>query len=106
MMSTEKLTFEIADKLGKLLYPIDVERILTGDVLSVSGISAELGIHLNTIKRWIAESVFVDGFPTKFILTENFSEEDGELLEILAFYVRGRLSVTGYVKDAEPAEAK
>lgn len=92
-MSVEKLTFETAVALGKRICPPEWELFKVDDLLSVNGISEELGIHLSTIKRWIAEAVFVEEVPAKILISEDFEEEDGwEPLEVLAFYVQARLS--------------
>ena len=94
-MSTEKLTFETAVALGKLVCPASFELGESLETLSVDEISKELGIHLNTVKRWIAESVFVAGMPVKALITEDFSPDDGlgSPMEVLAFYVFCRLAV-------------
>ena len=58
------------------------------DLLTVEEISTELGIHLNSVKRWIAEAVFVEDLPVKTFITKDFSRDDGfEPLAVLAFYV-------------------
>ena len=67
-MSNENLTFKIAVKLGKLICPAEFELMETPEVLSVEKISRELGIHLNSVKRWIAESVFVADMPVKMLI--------------------------------------
>ena len=93
-MSNENLTFKIAVKLGKLICPAEFELMETPEVLSVEKISRELGIHLNSVKRWIAESVFVADMPVKMLTTDEFSPDDGfEPVEVLAFYVSCRLGV-------------
>ena len=91
---SEKLNFETAVKLGKLVCPPEYESRRSPDPLSVEEISNELGIHLNTVKRWIAECVFVPGMPVKAFITEDFSpDESFEPIEVLAFYVFCRLAV-------------
>ena len=91
-MSIENLTFEIAIKLGKLICPAAVESMQESELLSVEKISKELGIHLNSVKRWIAESFFVADMPVKMLTTDEFSADDGfEPIEVLAFYVGCRL---------------
>ena len=93
-MSTETLTFEVAVKLGKLICPASFELGESPDLLSVDEISKSLGIHLNSVKRWIAESVFVEYMPIKTFIKDEFSRHDGlEPTEILAFYVFCRLGV-------------
>ena len=44
-MSTEKLTFETAVALGKLICPPDLEMLQSMKVLSVKAISEELDVH-------------------------------------------------------------
>ena len=93
-MSTENLTFETAVALGKLICPAEFELVDSSVSLPVEKISKELGIHLNTIKRWIAESVFVEKMAVKMLVPEEFSPDDGfEPIEVLAFYVYCRLGV-------------
>ena len=106
-MSVEKLTFETAVALGKLICPPELEFLQKVDVLPVADISKELGIHLNSIKRWIAESVFIEDMPVKWKVSEEFDVNDGEPLEILAFYVCSRLGfeyqkTLGHVVGVEP----
>ena len=93
-MPVEVLTFEKAVAIGKMVCPPDWELGKVEDVPSVEQISKELGIHLSTVKRWIAESVFVDWMPQKAIITDNFCQSDGEPMEVLAFYLQSRLSQT------------
>ena len=93
-MSTENLTFEVAVALGKLICPAAFESMQSSELLSVEKISKEMGIHLNSVKRWIAESVFVGDMPVKMLTTDEFSSDDGfEPIEVLAFYVCCRLGV-------------
>ena len=93
-MSNENLTFKIAVKLGKLICPAAFELEKSSEILSVEKISKELGIHLNTVKRWIAESVFVVDMPVKALVTDEFSpDDDFDPIEVLAFYVYCRLGV-------------
>ena len=93
-MSVKKLTFEQAVAIGKMVCPPKWELGEVSHVPSLENISNQLGIRLNTLKRWIAESVFVEELPQKAIITEDFQESDGwEPLEILAFYVWARLGV-------------
>ena len=93
-MSTEMLSLRTAVALGKLICPVAFELGQSPELLTVEEISSELGIHLNTVKRWIAESVFVAGMPVKTLVTEDFSSDDGlEPMEVLAFYVFCRLAV-------------
>ena len=93
-MANEILTFKTAVKLGKLICPPAYESGKSLDLLTVEEISTELGIHLNSVKRWIAEAVFVEDLPVKTLITEDFSRGDGwEPLEVLAFYIFCRLAV-------------
>ena len=93
-MSNENLTFEVAVALGKLICPASFELVESPEVFSVEKISRELGIHLNSVKRWIAESVFVADMPVKMLVTDEFSaDDDFAPLEVLAFYVSCRLGV-------------
>lgn len=93
-MANEILTFKTAVKLGKLICPPAYESWKSLDLLTVEEISAELGIHLNSVKRWIAESVFVEDLPVKALTTDDFKRDDGfEPIEVLAFYVFCRLAV-------------
>lgn len=62
-------------------------------ISSVEEISQALGIRLNTVKRWIAEAVFVERITVKMQITDDFSEDDGESLEILAHSLYCRLGV-------------
>ena len=75
-MITEKLTFETAVALGKMICPAEFELRRSLDVLSIEEISSKLGIHLNTVKKWIAEAVFVADLPVKMLITEDFSSDD------------------------------
>ena len=93
-MANEILTFETAVALGKLICPPAFESRQSLVLLTVEEISNELGIHLNTVKRWIAESVFVPSLPVKTLIAEDFSPDDGlDPMEVLAFYVFCRLGV-------------
>lgn len=91
---SEKLTFKTATAIGKLICPESFERMRSPEPLTVEEISAELGIHLNTVKRWIAECVFVPSMPVKALIADEFSPaDDSEPIEVLAFYVFCRLAV-------------
>ena len=93
-MANEMLTLKTAVKLGKLICPAEFELRQSLELLTVEEISSELGIHLNTVKRWIAECVFVPGMPVKAFITDDFRpDEDFEPIEVLAFYVFCRLAV-------------
>ena len=95
-MSNEVLTHDIAVLIGKLIYPADFEQGKSEKISSVEEISQALGIHLNTVKRWIAEAVFVERIAVKTLTTDDFSEDDGEPLELLAhsLYLSLRCSVS------------
>ena len=94
-MKNEKvmqLDFSTAVKIGKLVSPADWELWKTEKLMSVEQIAKHLGLHLNSVKRFIAESVCVETLPVKRFITDDFCESDGEPLEILAYYVWSRLS--------------
>ena len=90
----EKLTFEKAVAIGELIRPVAFMKGEDVELLSPDAISKKLGIHLTSVKRWIAESVFVDYMPTPAFYTYEFKRYDAEPIEILAYYVHSRLSVT------------
>ena len=89
---SEKLNFKTAIKIGKLVCPHEFEAGRLPEPLTVEEISAEVGIHLNTVKRWLAECVFVPSMPVKALVTDEFRSDD-EPLGVLAFYVFCRLAV-------------
>ena len=102
-----ELDFKTAVKLGKLICPEDYELMTDSECLSVDEISKELGIHKNTIKRWIAESVFVDWVPRRAFVTTEFTEGDVEPYEALGYYVGARLYSTQYWDEwVKPDEDK
>lgn len=77
-MSNEVLTHDMAVLIRKLICPADFEHGKSEKISSVEEISQALGIRLNTVKRWIAEAVFVKRIAVKTLITDDFSEDNGE----------------------------
>ena len=77
-----------------MVCPPDFESRRSPELLTVEEISSELGIHLNSVKRWLAECLFVEDMPVKAFVSEDFRADEGaEPLGVLAFYAFCRLSV-------------
>ena len=93
-MSNEVLTQDMAVLIAKLICPADFEHGKSEKISSVEEISQALDIRLNTVKRGIAEAVFVARIAVKTRITDGFSEDDGWVpLEILARSLYCRLGV-------------
>lgn len=82
-----------------MIRPVEYLKGEDVEMPSVDDISKELGIHLTSVKRWIAESVFVPYFPTPAFFTHKFKRSDAEPIEVLAYYVHSRLSETWIRSD-------
>ena len=90
----EKLTFKKAVAIGERIRPLAYLSGEDVELPSVNDISKELGIHLTSVKRWIAEAVFVASMPTPVFRTHKFVPSEAEPIEVLAFYIYSRLGET------------